>query len=236
MIEFERYKVFTFDCYGTLIDWETGIWSAVEPLLRLHGVGATRDDVLEIFGRLESEAEQGVFRNYRTILETVMAGIASHYGFSVTREEAGAFADSVRRWPPFPDSRVALAALASKYRLAVISNVDDDLFAGSAAQLGAPFDWIITAEQVGSYKPSTNNFLRAFERIGYPREEILHCAQSLYHDISPARALGLGTVWINRRRGKTGTGATPPADAVPDLEVPDLASLAREAGVSAPGG
>jgi 2-haloacid dehalogenase len=236
VLEFNKYKVLTFDCYGTLIDWETGIWSAMEPLLNTNGVSTSRDELLELFGQIESREEKGPFRKYREILKSVVTGIAAHFGFTLPQREAEEFADSVRQWPPFPDSPAALAALASKYRLAVISNVDDDLFAGSSAQLGAPFDWVITAEQIGSYKPSTNNFLRAFERIGSPRGEILHCAQSLYHDIAPARTLGLSTVWVNRRRGKTGTGATPPADAIPDLEVPDMASLAQAAGVSPPRG
>ena len=127
----------------------------------------------------------------------------------------------------FPDTVAALARLKTRYQLGVISNVDDDLFAGSARQLGVDFDWVVTAQQVRSYKPSTNNFERALERIGRPRSEILHCAQSLFHDVGPANGMGLATVWVDRRAGKSGTGATPPSSAKPDLTVPDLATLAR---------
>jgi 2-haloacid dehalogenase len=122
----------------------------------------------------------------------------------------------------------ALKYLKERYKLAVISNIDDDLFAHSARHLGVPFDWVITAEQVESYKPSLNNFEKAIEIIGAPRGEILHVAQSLYHDIAPAKELGLANVWVNRRHNLKGYGATYPADAVPDLEVPDLATLAMK--------
>jgi 2-haloacid dehalogenase len=141
------------------------------------------------------------------------------------------FASSVRDWPPFADSSRALTALRGKYKLAIISNVDDDLFAHSARHLDVAFDWIITAQQVRSYKPSVRNFECAFERIGVPRERQLHVAQSLYHDIAPAKSLGLSTVWVNRRMGMRGSGATLPAYAEPDLEVADLDTLARSAGL-----
>lgn len=137
-----------------------------------------------------------------------------------------ALPNSLQFWPPFPDTTEALLRLKARYKLAIISNVDDDLFAASARQLGVPFDHVITAQQVRSYKPSHNNFERALERVGVAREQVLHVAQSVYHDIVPARALGLSTVWVNRRRGLSGSGATLPAEGRPDLEVPDLKSLA----------
>jgi 2-haloacid dehalogenase len=125
----------------------------------------------------------------------------------------------------------ALRALKRRYKLAIISNVDDGLFALTACHLEVEFDWIITAEQVGTYKPSTNNFEVAIARMGVGRERLLHAAESLFHDVVPAKELGLSTVWVHRRTGKEGFGATPPADAEPDLEVPDLRTLASRLGV-----
>jgi len=136
----------------------------------------------------------------------------------------------VKDWPAFPDSTRALQALKKKYKLAILSNIDDDLIAFSVQRLGQ-FDWIITAQQAKSYKPSLNNFYLALERIGVPKNKILHVAQSLFHDIAPAKALGLSTVWINRRHNKAGFGATPPAQAQPDLQVPDLQTLAVTMGL-----
>ena len=231
MLSFDRFEVLTFDCYGTLIDWETGIWAALHPILVRHRVGVSVDSALELYGALESDAERGPYRDYKSVLRIVLTGFGARLGFAPTPEEMERFAASVKGWPAFPDSPRALQALKTKYRLAVISNIDDDLFAFSAQRLRVPFDWVITAQQVKSYKPSLNNFRVAFERIGVPPAKILHVAQSLYHDIAPARELGLSTIWVNRRHGKPGTGATPPAQAQPDLEVPDLASLARAIGL-----
>ena len=137
-----------------------------------------------------------------------------------------AFSGSVGDWPAFPDSAAALAALKARFRLGVITNCDDDLFAHSNRRLGVEFDWVITAQQARGYKPNPANFVFAFERIDVPRERILHVAQSLFHDHVPAKALGMTTVWIDRRQGRDGFGATPPAEAVPDLVVPDMRSFA----------
>jgi 2-haloacid dehalogenase len=180
---------------------------------------------------LETEAERGEYHEYKTVLQMVLKGLGQRLGFVPTANELHHFSTSVRDWPAFHDSAQALQALKKKYKLAIISNIDDDLFAYSAQRLQAKFDWIITAQQARSYKPSLNNFRLAFERIGVPQKKILHVAQSLFHDILPAKALGLSTVWVNRRYDKEGFGATPPAQAEPDLEVPDLQTLARKLGV-----
>jgi len=129
-------------------------------------------------------------------------------------------------WPPFPDSAAALERLHARYRLGVITNCDDDLFAASEARLGIDFDWVVTAQQAKRYKPNPRGFELAFERIGLPPSRILHVAQSLYHDHVTAKRLGLSTVWVDRRGAQPGSGATPPADATPDLTVPDMATLA----------
>ncbi len=231
-----------------LIDWETGIWEALSPVLAAHQCHLAREKTLELYGELESEAERGEYREYKTILRTVLERMGERLGFAPSAAELDAFSTSVRDWPAFPDSPRALQALHTKFKLGIISNVDDDLFVFSQQRLQTQFDWIITAQQARSYKPSPNNFRVAFERIrlppsasgglppsgsgGLPQDKILHVAQSLFHDIAPARALGLSTVWVNRRHGREGFGATPPAQAKPDLEVPDLISLARLMGLA----
>jgi len=231
MFQFDGFEVLTFDCYGTLIDWETGIWMALQSIVATHHIDLSLDRALELYGGLETEAERGEYREYKTILQMVLKGFGQRLGFVPTANELQHFSTSVRDWPAFPDSAQALQALKRKYKLAIISNIDDDLFAFSAQRLQVKFDWIITAQQARSYKPSLNNFRLAFERIGVPQKKILHIAQSLFHDIAPAKALGLSTVWVNRRHDKEGFGATPPAQAEPNLEVPDLQTLARKLGV-----
>jgi len=231
MLNFDQFEVLTFDCYGTLIDWEAGLWAALGGILVDHQVKLTPDKALELYGELESEAERGAYRDYKSVLRTVLEGFGARLRFAPTPTELQRFATSVKDWPAFPDSPRALQALKTRYKLAIISNIDDDLFAFSAQRLQVPFDWVITAHQAKSYKPSLNNFRLAFERIGVPQTKILHVAQSLFHDIAPAKTLGLATVWVNRRHDKAGSGATPPAQARPDLEVPDLHSLARTVGL-----
>lgn len=221
-----RFEVLTFDCYGTLIDWEAGILAALRPSLTVRGVTEADEDLLERYARHEAAIEAGPYLRYREVLARAMRGVFGELGVEPTAAEAAAFGGSVGEWPAFPDSPAALASLARRYRLAVITNCDDDLFAASNRRLGVTFEWIISAEQVGSYKPSHRSFEVALERIGVPRERILHVAQSLFHDHVPAKALGLTTAWIDRRHDRPGSGATPPASAVPDLAVPDLATFA----------
>lgn len=224
-MSFDAFEWITFDCYGTLIDWESGILSAMGAILDAHDRRVPDDEILTLFGEVESRVEAGEYRRYRDILAGVVSGFGEALGFEPTREQVSALASSVGDWPVFPDTVTALRALATKYELAVISNVDDDLFVGSARRLGVELDEVVTAERVGSYKPSLANFRFAFDRLGCGPDGILHVAQSLYHDIAPARELGLACVWVNRRKGREGPGATAPATAQPDLEVPDLESL-----------
>jgi 2-haloacid dehalogenase len=226
MLRWDDFEVLTFDCYGTLIDWETGLRTALRAVFSAHAVRADVETALEVFAELEAAAERGEYRPFKSVLQAVLSGLGARLGFSPTTEDLQRFSASVKDWPAFPDSAAALTALHRRYRLAIVSNIDDDLFAFSAARLGVTFDWVVTAEQVGSYKPSLRNFQAAFARIGVPQGRILHAAQSLFHDIAPANRLGLSTVWVNRRKGKEGFGATPPAEARPSLEVPDLRTLA----------
>jgi 2-haloacid dehalogenase len=225
-MDFAAYSVLTFDCYGTLIDWESGIRKALRPFLDAHGVALDDAELLEQYARFEEQIEAGPYRKYRDVLRGVVRNFGEQFGFTPSPAEADALPNSLSDWPPFPDTVAALRTLKQRYRLAILSNTDDDLFPETAKRLQVPFDYVITAEQVGSYKPSHRNFEAALARIGLPKEQILHVAQSLYHDIAPAKALGIANVWINRRHAVHGFGATVPAEATPDLELPDLRSLA----------
>lgn len=209
------FSVLTFDCYGTLIDWEAGILAALDPWLKRVGVDKTPDEILAAFARHEStqEAETpGLL--YPKILERVHGRMAGEWHVPADDGDAAAFAGSVKLWPAFPDSADALSYLGRHYRLAILSNVDRASFRASNDRLGVSFDWVFTAEEIGSYKPDRRNFefmLRELARGGVRREEILHTAQSLYHDHVPAAELGLATNWIDRRHGRTGAGGIPPA-------------------------
>jgi len=226
-VDFGRFEVLTFDCYGTLIDWEAGIVAGLRPVLGARDVAVGDEDLLERYARHEAAVEAGPYAPYREVLARALRGVCAELGVEPTEAEAAAFGGSVGDWPAFADAAGALARLAERFRLAVITNCDDDLFAASNRRLGVTFDWVITAQQVGSYKPSERNFEVAFERIGRPRARILHVAQSLFHDHVPAKRLGLATAWIDRRHGRPGSGATPPASATPDLAAPDMATFAR---------
>ncbi|MFL5674126.1 MAG: haloacid dehalogenase type II [Chloroflexota bacterium] len=228
-LDYGRFDALTFDCYGTLIDWETGLLTALRAVLSAHGVDRPDDELLESYASIEAPAEAGPYLTYREILAAGLRGVAASLGVEPTAGEVATFGDSVGEWPAFPDSADALDRLHRRFRLGVITNCDDDLFARSATRLRTRFDWVITAEQAHAYKPSERNFELAFERIGLPRDRILHVAQSLYHDHVTARRLGLATVWIDRRQGRPGSGATPPADATPDATYPDMSSFAEAA-------
>jgi 2-haloacid dehalogenase len=228
-IDFDAFDVLSFDCYGTLIDWETGLLETLRPILATYGVSAAEDELLERYGVHEAEFESGPYMRYADVLKRVLRRLGDDLGFEPDEQELQAFGSSVGEWPAFEDSATALERLHGRFQLAVITNCDDELFAASSPKLGVEFDWVITAEQARAYKPSHRNFELAFERIGLPRERILHVAQSLYHDHVPAKELGLTTVWIDRRRGKEGAGATLPAEASPDLTLPDMRSLAEAA-------
>ena len=232
-MDLRDFEVLTFDCYGTLIDWERGILEALGPWRQRQRLHTTDDELLQAFAELEAGHEAAApAKPYPQILEAVFADLASKYGVAAEAEQTAAFGRSVRDWPAFADSADALARLKQRYKLAIISNIDRASFAHSQARLGVEFDAIITAQDVGSYKPDRRNFeyaLTRLDRSGVRRRRILHVAQSLFHDHEPAKALGLATVWVNRRAGKVGWGATraPCGRVQPDLIVDDLASLAE---------
>ena len=226
-IDFTAFHALTFDCYGTLIDWETGILDGLRPVLEAHGIERDDNELLEAYAGHEARLEAGPYLTYREVLAESLRGLGDDLGFTPSPDELAAFSRSVGDWPAFDDSAAALERLKSRFRLGVITNCDDDLFADSNRRLGVEFDWVITAQQARSYKPGLRGFELAFERIEVPRERILHVAQSLFHDHVPAKQIGMTTVWIDRRRGREGFGATPPAEAQPDLAVADMRTFAE---------
>ena len=190
-----------------------------------HGVSRSRAEILALFANVEPGVQDSHdYLEYRTVLRRVMAAIGAELGIQCTGSELGCLADTLPGWPVFPDVVDALNELKTCCRLAVISNVDDDLFAGTAGALGIDFDVVVTAQQVRSYKPSLRNFEAARARMAVDSDRWLHVAESLYHDIAPANRLGIRSVWVDREDRGGGTRIT---DAVPDLVVPDLAALAR---------
>lgn len=225
-IDLASYRVLTFDCYGTLIDWENGIVTALQPVLKAHRIVMDGEKLLVLYSKIEPSLERGAFVRYREVLRGIVERLGRDLGFEPSPAELNCLADSLKDWKPFADTVESLQSLKKRFKLAIISNVNDELIAYSIRRLQVKFDWIITAEQAKAYKPSHKIFHLAIKTIKAPSNKILHVAQSIYHDIVPAKALGLATVWVNRWRGRTGFGATPAAKCNADWEVPDLKTLA----------
>ena len=228
-MDFKTVRLITFDCYGTLIDWETGMLKSLHSLFaNVHA--ATDENLLQMYSEIEPEIQAGPYLPYRTVLARCAEHIGRKLGVLVSAADGDAFAESLKQWQPFPDTVAGLQALSRHYKLGIISNIDDDLFAATNKLLQTTFDLIVTARQVQSYKPSPKNFHEALRRaadMGIQKEEIVHAAQSLYHDIAPANSLGIRNVWVNRHFGKSGPEATRPANAKPGLEVHSVAELAK---------
>lgn len=225
-LDFTRFEILTFDCYGTLINWEAGILSALKPILAEHRQTLDDATILKLYGDFELRSEQGAFRPYREVLESVVRQFGAELGFAPTVEEVRSLPDSLRKWTPWPDTVGALQRLKSRYRLAILSNVDDDLFATTRPKLQVEFDDVITAQQAQAYKPSLKLFELALSRIKAPAHRVLHVGQSIYHDVIPAQALGLATAWVNRPSARPGAGAAKAAEAKPDLTVASVGELA----------
>ena len=225
-----RLLAISFDCYGTLIDWEAGIVPVLKNVLAKHGHLLSDTSILELYGEFEAEAESGPYRPYREVLSSVVASFAHQFNFDASAAELRVLQESVPNWRPFTDTVEALRQLQNNYKLAIISNVDDDLFAATSKHLGIQFDAVITAQQAKSYKPSLNNFQLALRALSLFPDQLLHAAQSIYHDVVPAKSLGMATAWVNRKSARPGVGAVitstaSDADKKPDLEVPNIASL-----------
>ena len=226
MLDFSRFETLTFDCYGTLINWEDGILRCLRQILKAHDKEADDATILRLYGDFEAGAEQAEYRCYREVLNSVVRQFGGQFGFLPSDQEARSLAESLKDWKPWPDTVEALRVLGSRFRLAIISNVDDDLFAATRPQLEVDFDQVITAQQAQAYKPSGKIFQLALSRLGVPRDRVLHVAQSLYHDVISAQSLGLATVWVNRPSARHGVGAVKAVAAHPDLQVASLGELA----------
>lgn len=226
------FSTLTFDCYGTLIDWETGIANALRPWASRNGLELTDEELLTAYSAHEARAErENPADLYPLILAAAMRGLGSELNVPVTEAEATEFGASVPDWPAFPDSTDALRRLADRYQLIILSNVDRESFAASNRRLDIEFDGIVTAQDVGSYKPAPRNFealAREIDRLGVAPDRLLHVAQSLFHDHVPAKRAGLTTVWINRRHDNPGWGATPDpgAEVQPDWTFDSMAEFA----------
>ena len=214
-----RYDVVTFDCYGTLIDWEGGIASAFLREAAEDGVVLDRSRILAAYHELEPEVEAFEYRPYREVLTATAIRVAQRLGWPLTEGRARFLPESLPGWKPFPDTDAALRRLAAAgHRLGILSNVDDDLLGGTRRHFPVPFDVVVTAQQVRSYKPAHAHFVEARRRVGGARW--LHAAQSFFHDVVPARQLGIPVAWINRKAEK------PLDDVTPDAELRDLTELA----------
>lgn len=226
------FEALSFDCYGTLIDWEAGLAAVLRRWADTHDVALTDEELLAAYATHETQAEaEHPTDLYPQVLARSLRGLGRSLGVPVNDAEADALAVSVPDWPAFPDSAEALQRLSRRYRLIIVSNVDRASFAASNQRLGVAFTSILTAQDIGSYKPSPRNFealLAEVRRLGVAEGRLLHVAQSLFHDHVPAKAVGLPTVWINRRHARPGWGATPapPDDATPDWTFPSMAAFA----------
>jgi len=216
------FKALTFDVYGTLIDWESGMIAALKPLTDKVSRGLSRDEVLESHAFYESTTQRWTpFKRYSELLPVVYRRLAEEWGVKVSWEECQAYGLSVRQWPAFYDSRAALAYLKQHYKLVVLTNTDNLSFEGSNARLGVHFDGVYTAEDIGSYKPADQNFhymLETLSRLGVQKSDILHTAESMFHDHAPANKHGLSNCWIYRRHDKEGFGATMNPGEMPHYE------------------
>jgi 2-haloacid dehalogenase len=227
------FDALSFDCYGTLIDWEAGLSAVLRPWADTHRLDSTDEQLLTAYSMHEAHAEADhPTDRYPQILALAMHALGADLGVPVGNDEAEALAGSVPEWPAFPDSADALQRLSRRYQLIILSNVDRASFAGSNRRLGVTFTSILTAQDIGSYKPSPRNFealKQEAERLGIAEGRLLHVAQSLFHDHVPAKAAGLPTVWINRRHDNPGWGATPapPAGVAPDWTFPSMAAFAE---------
>jgi len=227
------FKVLTFDCYGTLIDWETGMFEAYKDLIAKSGKTLTRDQVLETHACHEAEQEAKTpAMPYSELLGVVQSRVAREWNIETSAEESARFGATVPDWPAFVDSAAALQYLKKYYKLVILSNVDRESFKGSNLRLQVEFDHIFTAQDIGSYKPNQRNFDYMIEKLaaqGIQKHEILHTAESLFHDHLPANRAGLASAWIYRRHGQQGFGATQAPESMPhyDFKFTSMADLAR---------
>lgn len=229
MLDFGQFEVLTFDCYGTLIDWETGILNALHRILSAHDKRIDDAALLKLYGDFEQLSEEGEFHSYREVLRSVVRRLGAQLGFTPSDSQIQSLPHSLATWEPWPDTVPALKRLKTQFRLAIISNVDDDLFATTRPKLQVEFEEVVTAQQAQAYKPSLKMFELALSRLAVPASRILHVGQSVFHDVIPAKRLGVSTVWVNRPSVRAGIGAVKEARGDPDWKVSSLAELAAAA-------
>jgi 2-haloalkanoic acid dehalogenase type II len=203
------WDTISFDCYGTLVDWESGISQAFIDAAAQVGLEFERETIIQAYHIVEPIVEAGPFRPYREVLAETALGVADKLNWPLTPEQSGFLAESLPNWPVFEDTRQALERLKSRFQIAILSNVDDDLLAGTIARIGVEFDWRVTAQQIQSYKPAHGHFLEAIRRLEGRPDRLLHAAQSWFHDIIPTSELGLAAVWVNRGGEDLGEDANP---------------------------
>ncbi len=230
-MKLSQFAALTFDCYGTLIDWESGMLAALRPSFAQRRPDLGDEALLEAHGRFEHHLEASHPKMlYSEILRRTYLALAADFGIPTDEAAAARYAASIRDWPAFSDTAAALQHLKRHFKLVILSNVDRASFRFSLPKLGVEFDAVLTAEEIGSYKPDRRNFdymIGKLAELGVPKERILHTAQSLFHDHVPAKELGLATAWINRRHGKSGPGATKPTPPVkPDFVANSMAEFA----------
>ncbi|MCY3884294.1 MAG: HAD-IA family hydrolase [Gammaproteobacteria bacterium] len=218
------YDTISFDCYGTLVDWESSIVNTLQELLQSHDANMNNDVVLEYFANWEPE-EQSRGGSYRSVLHRVLERYGFRLGFKPRDDDFSVFEECIARAIPFEDTVDALASLKRNFKLAVITNTDNDLFAITSASLKIDFDYVITAEDTGYYKPNRKMFEAAIAELG-DTGRLLHVAQSVFHDIAPANVLGIDSVWIDRTEGKP--GATKTSDESPKWAYTNLRDFSQE--------
>ncbi|CAM3807531.1 haloacid dehalogenase type II [Paracoccus yeei] len=227
------FKALTFDVYGTLIDWESGMVEGLKGLTARVDRDLSRDEILEAHARHESSQQKYTpAKKYSELLQIVYKRLAEEWGVPFTREECVEYGESVKKWPAFPDSEGALQYLKKHYKLIVLTNTDNDSFAASNRKLGVDFDGSYTAEDVGSYKPAPRNFdymLEKLASLGLQKSDVLHTAESMFHDHGPANAYGLANCWIYRRHDQKGFGATMNPGEMPkyDFQFNSMADLVK---------
>ena len=211
------YQVLTFDCYGTLIDWERGMQDALASLIKKKGLSLSAAQVHRRYAEIEPQIQEGSDRKYREVMRLGVEGAFREFEVSVTSQEADVFGETLASWPKFPDTTKVLTELKARgHKLVILSNTDEDFIRESVKVIGVEFDEIITAERVGSYKPARGHWDRMLDMLQVPKDRVLHVAQSYYHDVVPAKGLGFTMAWINRK------SEMPSGAARPDYEFPDL--------------
>lgn len=217
----ENKEVISFDCYGTLIDWKSGVLETLTPLFDQYLLDISQEEIFNLFSRFDREIISGEFIFYRNVLKEIMKSFSKELNLNLSEYDLTALQDSLQNWRPFEDSVRVLKILKNNYKIALVSNIDNDLLELSNLSLEVQFDYLVTSENCRSYKPSQTNFIQALKTFDVPADRVLHVAQSLYHDIIPTNELGMDNVWVNRYQDEV------PADPleIPNKIIPDLSSL-----------